>query len=76
MYLLYSTDVYITKDSYCLLQVCDSKDIAIKFAKKDSISVKDELSENDLNNLLLISQTRGRKENYIIENTEMNYKSN
>jgi replicative superfamily II helicase len=66
-YVLYSTDAYISKRSKCILDFFKSKKAAINFAKKDSKAVNEELTKDEIDLLKKQNQTKGRKENYLIE---------
>lgn len=70
---LYSLDAHLQNSSKCLLDSFSSKEKAIEFAKKDSASFKEELSQEEIKFLKFSNQTQGRKENYlIIKNKKLN----
>ncbi len=67
IYFVFTTDAWLSHKSKCLTNAFENKEKALKFIKNDAKKYGDDLSKNDITNLLLINQTQGRNENYLIE---------
>jgi len=73
LFILYSSDLYHTYDSYRVKGVFQNKSMACQYASDQAEEQGNELSDDDKKNLNNIKQTqRNDNNNYIIEEFELN----
>ena len=69
VFLVYSADTHLTKDSYCLQIICSTLQMAIYCCELLATLCEDDdlLTEHDIELLNSINQTQNRTENYVIQ---------